>query len=127
MSKFDYMEKTVNEICHSLENTPEHWEFETCTFKNILTGVEFWASDDNSPITESWESGTADKVFSVNQGKRIRKSYNIAREKSASVRQHKIRESFGQMESNETTSKDNCWVFLTIFVVVLILLFIFNH
>ena len=127
MSKFDYMEKTVNEICSSLENTPEHWKFETYTFKNILTDVEFWAGEGNSSITESLESGTADTVFSVEQGKRIRKSYNIARKKSASVRQQKINESFGKMADNKLNSKGNWWVFLPIFVVVFILLLIFNH
>lgn len=90
MNQFDVMEETVKKICTSLVEEPRSWKFEAYTFKKRGTDVEYWSgSTDNSPIIELWNS-TRHVVFSVDQGKRIREAYKIARQTQASDLQEKI-------------------------------------
>ena len=89
MNDFKHMDSVVDYICHSLEDEPETWVFETYTMSK--KGIKYWigAGSDRS-ITKMWNGRTTDTVFSEEQGKRIRKSYNRAREIIASEAQKKV-------------------------------------
>ena len=91
MNDFKHMDSVVDEICHSLENEPETWKFESCTMSK--NGVTYWTTTTGSyAITQTW-NGARETVFSKEQGLRIRLSYEKAREITASEAQKKIIES----------------------------------
>ena len=89
MSQYNLMEETVRKLCKSLEEEPHDWEFETYTFKKKGDDIEYWSSG-SKPITEVWLGRNCNQVFSVDQGRRIRESYDIARQQQASILQEKI-------------------------------------
>lgn len=93
MNPYELMEETVDKLCKSLKEEPHAWKFETCTFKKKGTDIEYWCSG-GGPITEIWLGRGCNQVFSEQQGKRIRESYNIAKQTQASVLQEKIMKSF---------------------------------
>ena len=95
MNDFKHMDSVVDEICHSLENEPETWKFESCTMSK--NGVKYWTAM-SCYITDTWMSGTRETVFSKEQGRRIRLSYEKAREITASEQQKKIIQSMKEKE-----------------------------
>lgn len=118
MNKFEYMNDFVESLCNELENNPENFNFKTCTFNRIGSKTEFWATDGNRPITESWTGYSTDVVFSDDQGRKIRSSYNIAREKIASERQKRI-----LSESAEIKNNSNDSVVFGVFVSIVAIIF----
>lgn len=94
MNDFSIMNETVDIICESLENTPENWEFDVCTLSLKNSGIMYWDSS-YGPITEQWIQGSARiKVFSSDQGWRIRDSLNIAKAKIGTKAQQNIINTF---------------------------------
>lgn len=124
MSKFEYMNDFVESLCKELENNPENFYFKTCTFNKIGSKVEFWASTDNEPITESWTGYSTDIVFSDDQGRKIRRSYNIAREKIASENQKRILSESVGIKNNPNNDLINNIVFWVFILMVAIIYFL---
>lgn len=87
--EFDYMWDAVNEICRSLEEEPHKWIFETYTFKKKWCRTEYWIGFGTS-FTEIWNGRTTSRAFSHEQGKKIFKSYNMARQSQADAAQKSI-------------------------------------
>lgn len=90
MKDFDKMNDTVDAICYSLENECHKWDWNQYTLNG--KGFEFWIANTNS-ITQTWRP-TQDTVFSYEQGKRIKASFEKCKEAKASNAQQKLMNSF---------------------------------
>lgn len=79
MFDYDFMESAVKNICDSLINNIDEWEFNKGTFKKKGTNINFiYDAFELTPITTVWNGTCFDQVFSKEQGERITKAYNIA-------------------------------------------------
>ncbi len=91
--EFAFMEEAVSDICDSLENDPNRWTIGTHTLTDNKTGILYWISGTygtTGAITETWNGSSKNTVFSYEQGKRIRASFDIMRRTKANQAQLKV-------------------------------------
>lgn len=100
--EFSYMNSAVEAMCDSLINEPHLWLFGVHTFHKKGSSIEYWSARTDC-IRETWNGHTCEKVFSVEQGYKIKKAYDIARKKQASKTQKKVIDQFKPKE--DTVSK----------------------
>lgn len=102
MQNFDIMEPVVEAICNSLETEPESWTFKP----HIMWHPEFKVfSTSSSSITHAWDSTRKIEVFSEEQGKRIKKSYDLAYSKIGNTTQQKLIKSVTKLSPSSNPSK----------------------
>jgi hypothetical protein len=96
MIDFSIMDAVVADICKSLEDGIDEWEFRTCTINKKGTNTEYWVAS-GVPVTEIWSrDGGASQVFSKEQGLRIRYALCKRKEIIASNRQRELIQSFSR-------------------------------
>jgi len=96
MNKFEHMEDFVNKLCEALENNPQDFVFNPHTFTMKGSKTVFWNDDHSGIICKTWNGYTTDTVFSEQQGRRIKKSYEVARSKVASEKQKEVLKMFDE-------------------------------
>lgn len=123
--KFDHMNAFVEQMCYSLENESHLWEIETCTMKKTGTNIEYWISK-NCYVTETWTDGISNKVFSAEQGKRIKESLDIARSKTATMQQRKLLGSIKPEKKDDgvTTKEEAGYTFKVEHFIIFILIWV---
>lgn len=100
-TEYAYMQPTVDEICRSLTEEPERWVFDVNTFYKKGSSVKYW-NGFASPFTEIWTGRNTSKVFSIEQGREIRRAYKIARETQANLHQQRVIQSMKQQPEGDT-------------------------
>jgi len=96
--EFSFMQETVDSICKSLVEDFNKWIIDSSTFHKIGTDVKlqhnYVCLFKDPAITCIWNGSSYEKVFSEDQGKQIRKAFNFARDKQASISQKKLINTF---------------------------------
>lgn len=103
------MEEAVEQICWSLVNESHLWVFETFTFHKKGTNIEYWCSAGTSESITETRDVSLSKVFSYEQGVRIKKAYDIARENQASVKQQEIIEAMTVKQKDQSEQNTKRW------------------
>ena len=94
--RFEKMWPTVDAICESLVRRPRDWVLKTHTIKHKPTGQVYWTGTGTcSPITESYSGSDAKRVFSSEQGEKIREALNQRHIHNPTDEQLKIMKGFG--------------------------------
>lgn len=106
-----FMDSAVDKLCKSLMEEPHLWRFETYTFNKRGDSMQYWGGTGEGPIMTIWNGSSQDTVSSYEQGKRIRRAYNVAREKQASVAQQKVIDSLRVKEENTSNPEKKWWEF----------------
>ena len=95
---FEHMEETVDKICKSLLNEPHQWVIGSPTFHKKGTDLEIQHDTvclfKDTEITRIWNGHSFEVVFSYEQGKKLRRAFNFARDKQASCSQQKLKNIF---------------------------------
>ena len=110
MTDFEYMNDAVDALCKSLIEEPENWVFSTYTFQKQGSNIRYWDEQLCRAITETWNGGSLNKVFSVEQGHKIRDAYQVARIKQASCAQNQVLEELKKQSCTATVYK-SWWEF----------------
>lgn len=93
MSKFEFMQPAVDEICRSLREEPHMWELSHKQFKKKGTNTVFQDWSDIRglcSVQEIWTGVTWIKVFDVEQGLEIARAHAYARSVQASKEQQAV-------------------------------------
>lgn len=102
------MDKAVDEICRSLEEESHKWEITTWTIRKYNTKTEYWIGL-GGPITEIWNGSNRDKVFTWEQGTRIRSALKLCESKQASVSQQRILDEMAPRVEQPTDQQKSLW------------------
>ncbi|MBO4576716.1 MAG: hypothetical protein J5680_06350 [Neisseriaceae bacterium] len=87
-----FSQEVIDNICYSMENTPDEWDIGTYTVEHI-SGIELWF--DNNSFTY-WNGHSSDNVFTDEERKRIKESFEILRTKKQSLAQRRITKAFSK-------------------------------
>lgn len=87
------MDKTVDDICQSMQSDPDRWVITTHTLNDKSSGVKYWLSAYSEPITEIWNGTSRDEVFTEGQGRLLYNAFCKMKEFKATEAQEKVIES----------------------------------
>lgn len=90
MSKFEFMQDTVDAICYSMKNEPESWSIGVYDVCHKNSSAEY----KKGSFTEIWRGGSWVTIFSYEQGQQIKKSFKILEEKRSSEAQNLVIKAF---------------------------------
>lgn len=100
----ELMNSVVDEICNSLENDPDRWVIASYTLDDKKSGIKYWI--DTRRIADTWDRGSANNVFSYEQGSRIYDSYIVLKNIKGSEEQRRVISSMKPKVTCGTQSKE---------------------
>lgn len=87
-----FSQEVIDNICYSMENTPDEWDIGTYTVEHI-SGIRLWHNENEFSC---WVGSSTERVFNEQERKRIKESFEILRTKKQSLAQRRITKAFSK-------------------------------
>lgn len=111
--QFEKMWPTVEAVCLSLMRNPREWELSSYTLMHKPTKQQYWTGSGINPITDVYIDGSARRVFSNEQGEKIRNAVDNRNLYTPSDEQLAVMKAFGTAPmpfKSEPGFWSNLWV-----------------